>query len=196
MKVIGIIGGIASGKSRVSAEIIRRGARLIDADRIGHDLLKTEPVKRAIRAHWGNEVFCGKEVDRSLLARAVFDTPESSEIEKLNEILHPEITARVEEELAACRIRGDALVLLDAPLLCETGLDRLCDVVLFVDADLRHRQERAAARGWSADELRRREARQIPLEEKRARADSIIDNNGPEERISPQIESFLRRCNP
>ena len=59
MKVIGIIGGIASGKSRVSAEIIRRGARLIDADRIGHDLLKTEPVKRAIRAHWGNEVFCG-----------------------------------------------------------------------------------------------------------------------------------------
>ena len=59
MKVIGIIGGIASGKSRVSAELVRRGAWLIDADRIGHDILKTDPVKEAIRARWGTAVFQG-----------------------------------------------------------------------------------------------------------------------------------------
>ncbi|MBO7725286.1 MAG: dephospho-CoA kinase [Thermoguttaceae bacterium] len=195
MKVIGIIGGIASGKSRVAAEILRRGARLIDADRIGHDLLETEPVKQAVRARWGNGVFRDGQIARPLLARAVFDVPGSEELDALNRILHPEITARVGEELAACRSRGDRLVLLDAPLLCETGLDRLCDEIIFVDTDLSLRQERAAERAWSADELLRREARQIPLEEKRARADLVIDNNGPVEMIAPQIDSFLRRHN-
>lgn len=195
MKVIGIIGGIASGKSRVSAEILRRGARLVDADRIGHDLLETEPVKEKLRARWGNAVFREGKVDRSLLAKAVFGPSGTEELEALNKILHPKIVERVEKELAVCRARRDRLVLLDAPLLCETGLDRLCDGIVFVDADLSRRRERAASRGWSADELRRRESRQIPLAEKRARADLIIDNNGPIERISPQIDLFFDRYN-
>ena len=195
MKIIGVIGGIASGKSRVSAEILRRGARLIDADRIGHDLLETEPVKEAIRARWGNAVFREGKVDRPLLARTVFDPPGTEELEALNKILHPRIVEQVEKELAVCRARGDRLVLLDAPLLCETGLDRLCDKIIFVDADLCRRQERAASRGWSADELRRRESRQIPLAEKRARADLVVENNGPVEMISPQIDRFFDRYN-
>ena len=195
MKVIGIIGGIASGKSRVSAELVRRGAWLIDADRIGHDILKTGPVKETIRARWGTAVFQGGEVDRSLLGRVVFGDPGSEEIAALNEILHPAITAQIESELAACRVRGESLVLLDVPLLCEVGLDRICDKIIFVDADLTHRKKRAAARGWSGDELQRREAQQLPLDEKRARADLIIDNNGPEKMIAPQIDRCFGRHN-
>lgn len=195
MKVIGIIGGIASGKSRVSAELVRRGARLIDADRIGHDLLKTSPVKEAIRARWGAAVFQGEEVDRSLLGRVVFGAPGPEEVAALNEILHPAITAEIERELTACRAQGESLVLLDVPLLCEIGLDRFCDKIIFVDADLTCRQKRAAARGWSGNELRRREAQQLPLDEKRARADLTIDNNGPEEMIAPQIDRCFGRHN-
>ena len=195
MKVVGIIGGIASGKSRVSDELQRRGARLIDADRIGHDLLETEPVKKAIRARWGDAVFQGEKVDRSLLGQAVFGTSGSEEIAALNEILHPAVTARIERELADCRARGESLVLLDAPLLCETGLDSLCDQIIFVDADLSHRQKRAAARGWSDEDLRRREALQLPLDKKRAQADLVIDNNGPEEMIMPQVDRCFGRHN-
>ncbi len=195
MKVIGIVGGIASGKSCVSAEFEARGAKRIDADRIGHELLKSPPVKEAVARVWGGSVFRDGEIDRSLLAGAVFGDSDPEQILRLNGILHPRIAGEVEKELAACRAGSSPLVIIDAPLLYEVHLDRLCDLVLFVDADFSRRAERAARRGWTREELRVREARQMPLEEKKARADLVIDNNGPPEMIYQQIEQIFPRHN-
>lgn len=193
--VIGLVGGIGSGKSLVARLIAERGGVVIDADRLGHELLREPEVKERVRALWGEGVFDeAGEVDRRRLARAVFSAEGGSPgIQALNRIVHPELIRRVTEAVERARRQGRCRwVVVDAALLLEWGLERLCDVVVFVEAPPEVRRRRlSSARGWSAEEVARREASQLPLGEKRARAQRVLVNVGSPEALSREVDELL-----
>jgi len=194
--VIGLVGGIGSGKSEVAQLIVARGGVLVDADRIGHELLREPGVRDQVRARWGEAVFGPDgEVDRARLAEEVFSASAESGrgIAALNGIVHPELTRRVRRAVEQVRRRGQApWVVVDAALLLEWGLEHLCDVVVFVEAPPEERRRRVReGRGWSARELARRERRQLPLKEKRARAGYVLPNGGGRKALAPEVEKLL-----
>ncbi|MCO6459060.1 MAG: dephospho-CoA kinase [Pirellulaceae bacterium] len=181
MRVIGIVGGVASGKSLVSAEFRRLGARVLDADRAGHEVLEEEPVRQALRDRWGAAVFDRQgKVDREAIARIVFAPPPDGPPERrfLEGLTHPRIRGRLQDEAVVARESGLPAVVLDAALLLEAGWDRLCDVIVFVAAPRTARLERSLRRGWTEQQFAAREAAQMSLEEKQSRASQTIDNSG------------------
>lgn len=185
--VIGLVGGVGSGKSAVAAALARRGGRVIDADALGHAALREPALAARVLARWP-QVAVGGGVDRAKLADVVF--ADDAARDALECIVHPWIVRRIRADVAA----ADApFVVVDAPLLLEAGLGEDCDLVAFVDVPAAERVRRVAARGWTADELARREAAQMPLEEKRRRADVVIDNSGPPHALDVQVERLLER---
>lgn len=191
MQTIGILGGVASGKSRVTEEFARLGAGVLDADRAGHEALRMPHVRQAIRERWGSAVFGPDgQVDRPKLAAIVFArTPEGRENRGyLEKITHPEIRRLLVSGVRQLEESGAKAAVLDAPLLLEAGWDSLCDRLAFVDAPRDLRLARARTRGWSEEEFTAREAAQESLEIKRQRADVIIDNSGSLEETRAQVE--------
>lgn len=194
MILIGIAGGIASGKSLVSKELQRLGAEILDADRAGHEVLRDPEVKQAIRRRWGDEVFgADGEIDRGKVAEIVFAPPPKGpeELAYLEALTHPRIRARHDARLVQLRRDSTAKVaVLDAPLLFEVGLDESCDKVVFVDVPRELRLARARDRGWSEEEFDAREKKQLPVDVKRSRADVIIDNSSSPEHAHAQVQRF------
>ena len=192
--VIGLVGGIGSGKSSVAAQFAALGCPVVDADRIGHALLLEPAIRDAIRNRFGEIVMnrAGR-VNRRRLAEQVFSDPEK--LEALNSIVHPELWRRFREKAGAARRRGRGpAVILDAALLMEKGLDNLCDCVVYLDVPEEVRRVRAAeARGWDPSEVSRREATQLSLKLKRARADFTIDNSASPKHTLDQIRTILSR---
>ena len=186
--VIGLLGGIGSGKTLVAGMFRSLGAAVIDADKIGHQALKDKKIKAQVRRRFGEEVFTSKgKISRTRLARVAFSS--IKEIRALKGITHPEILKQMKREIAELQKSGRAkAVVLDAPLLLEAGLGGLCDKLIFVEAgeDLRRKRTRRG-RKWSSEETRRREALQMPLEKKKRRASSVIDNSGSRERTLVQV---------
>lgn len=181
MLVIGVVGGIASGKSFVAQAFAELGAAVLDADLVGHQVLLRAEVREAIRSAWGDAVFRSDgHVDRGQLAAIVFrSTPESRvQLERLESITHPRIEEELNRQLQALRAARRPAVVLDAAVMFKAGWHRLCDKIVYVEAPETVRIARAAARGWSAEQWREREARQTPLAEKRRWADVVIDNSG------------------
>lgn len=195
MIVIGVIGGIASGKSLVCDHFQKLGAQLLNADREGHAVLEEPAVQDALRQRWGDAVFRPDgSVDRSAVARRVFAPPPDGprELAFLEKISHPRINERLRHRLAEWRRNNEqAVVVLDAALLLEAGWDRWCDQIVFVDASDQQRRERAIQRGWTAEQWAAREAAQMPLVEKRRRADRTIDNTGPPDRTRAQVTQIF-----
>lgn len=191
-KVIGLIGGVGSGKSEAARIMASLGALVIDSDRLGHDVLREPEVIQTLRDWWGEGVL-GSDgaIDRKALGRLVFSDPER--LAKLEGLVHPRIEERRAEIMD--RHAEDSTVrffVLDAPKLIEAGLQRLCDAIVFVDADDRTRRERVrATRGWNEAEWRRREASQLPLDEKRAIADHVLTNQEGVERLRADITRML-----
>jgi dephospho-CoA kinase len=188
--VIGIVGGIAAGKSAVAAAFAAHGLLRIDADAHARAVADEPAVVDQVAAAFGPGVRAGDRLDRAALARVVF--ADAAARGRLEAILHPRIRARILAELDAARAAGRS-ALLDAPLLLEGGLSVYCDRVVFVDAPLALRQARASERGWSADELTRREATQLPLDQKRARASAVIDNGRDLAHVTAQVDALLQR---
>ena len=189
-KIIGISGGVAAGKSTVARLLGERGAAVVDADAIGHEVLKRPEIRERVVAQWGKDVLNeAGEVDRQKLGAVVFSSEE--ERTRLESIVHPAILDRIRSRIAAESAAREALVL-DAALLNESGLVDLCDGVVFVEADRSTRAARAASRGWSAAECARREEHQMSVEAKRARADWIVDNSGSEADLRDQLDSLWR----
>ncbi|MBL8726857.1 MAG: dephospho-CoA kinase [Planctomycetes bacterium] len=186
--VIGLLGGIAAGKSTVAALFAARGLRHVSADAHAHAVAGEPAVVAEVSAAFGPGVTAGGRLDRAAMAAVVFRDPSARA--QLEAILHPRIRARILAELAAARAAGTS-VLLDAPLLLETGLIECCDEVVFVDADETERRRRAALRGWPAGELERREAAQAPLASKRARAGHTVDNGGDLAATARQVDAVL-----
>jgi len=172
--VIGIMGGIASGKSALAQEFARLGAKIVDADRIGHRVLERADVRKKVQQVWGDAVLSPEgAVDRSRLGEIVFR--DQAELRKLSEIVHPLILRDLDREVR----ESEVPVVLDAALLDEFSLTSRCDHLVFVDAQDRIRRERAVReRRWSPDEMEKREAFQNPKESKRRKAQHIVENNG------------------
>ncbi len=190
MLVIGVAGGIASGKSSAAKCFERLGAVVLDADQIGHQVLCEPSVKQKIFKHWGDKVFKEEEVDRSALAEIVFESVVGFELDKLEQITHPIIGQRIADRLAQLESENVSAVVLDAPVMFKAGWDKFCDKIVFVNADLEVRRQRVAKRGWTASQLSRREEQQVEIETKCSRATDQIDNVLSEQEFFSEIEAL------
>ncbi|HEU4420477.1 MAG TPA: dephospho-CoA kinase [Planctomycetota bacterium] len=187
--VIGILGGIAAGKSAVAGMFAAHGLVLLDADEEAR-LVAAEPdVQREVAAAFGPDVLAEGGLDRRALAALVFGDARARQ--RLEAIMHPRIRARLLARLDQAKANGDS-VLLDVPLLLEGGLIACCDEVVFVDAAPAVRAARARERGWQQGELEQRQAAQAPLHEKRARASHCIQNDGDFDETRRQVAALLR----
>jgi dephospho-CoA kinase len=191
MQIIGLLGGVASGKSFVAEQFRRLGAEVLDADRVGHEVLLLPEVRSAIRKHFGGKVFREDgQVDRKALGRIVFGPPPDGprELTILEQITHPEIRLRLKNEAERMAVDGVPAAILDAPVMLKSGWDEICSAIVFVEAPDDVRRERALARGWTKEEFEAREAAQESLEVKRRRADFVIDNSASAGYTQEQIE--------
>ena len=162
MKTIGLVGGVASGKSLAAKYLVDLGAVHLDADRTGHDVLAEDTeVRQAIVDRWGEGVLAAdKSIDRSAVARRVFAQSKTGETDRqfLEALLHPRIGIRLDEQRNDAAAAGKPAVVLDAPVLLEAGWGKLCDVVLMIDSSRELRLSRAKTRGWTEAEFDRRES--------------------------------------
>jgi dephospho-CoA kinase len=193
-ELIGLLGGVASGKSFVAELLARQGAIVLDADRIGHEVLRDPAVKAECRSRWGDDIFAPDgEIDRVSLAKIVFaqDAVGQSHLRSLEAITHPRIQKRLLEQLESLvKENPGAVAILDAPIMLKAGWDKPCSHIIFVDAPRDIRLARARSRGWTEANFTAREAAQEPLETKRKLADLVIDNSGSFENTERQVEAF------
>lgn len=192
--VVGLVGGIGSGKSRVAAAFAERGARVISGDDIAHEALRQPAVRERVAARWGREVLDDQgEVNRRRLGSVVFADP--GERAALEALVHPWIRDRIAADVAAARSDPSArLIVLDAAVMLEAGWDGICDRLVYVDAPKALRLRRVAEqRGWAAEEVEARERVQLPLTEKAARADHALDNSGTLDDLNRQVDALLGR---
>ncbi len=189
--IIGLAGGIGSGKTEVARILDGLGCVVADADAIARQALREPEVRDTLVGWWGDDVLgADGEIDRAAVASIAFGDPQ--ERRRLEAIVHPRVEARRRELFDAAPPEAPALVI-DAPLLFETGLDSECDAVIFVDADEAIRRKRVVgSRGWEAAEIDRREESQLPLDQKRARADYVLRNNGELSELTAGVRHLLR----
>ena len=189
MKIIGLTGGIACGKSTVSTELRALGAAIIDADALAHELSQPhQPLYNAYVQRFGREIVTANgALDRAAIARRVFADPAVRA--EVDAIAHPLIRMAAEERLRAARDENKRAAVLDVPLLFEAGWDALADETWVVSLPREEQLKRLLARDKAMDEgeARARIAAQMPLAEKCARADVIIDNSGTKEEIREYI---------
>ncbi|MHB8969302.1 MAG: dephospho-CoA kinase [Pirellulaceae bacterium] len=194
MVVIGITGGIASGKSLVAQQLGQFGAVVLDADRVGHEVLREPSVRAALIARWGTGILDGAGgIRRGSVADKVFAPPPDGprELAFLEHWTHPRITERIGQRLQELRRQGDLqAVVLDAPVLYKAGWDADCDRIVFVEADAAVRAARARQRGWSEAQWRAREAAQPALDYQRARSHLVVHNSGSREQLMAQLAEF------
>ena len=194
MRVIGITGGIGSGKSTVSGILHEMGYEVADADDIAREITKDSDVLQEIGETFGPDLVAGGNLDRKRMADVVF-----SDIHK-RELLEQIITRRVVEKVAqlidehrsGLTDYKDGILFIDAPTLFETGADRLVDEVWLVTCDASTRISSAAKRDEIlASKIEDRIASQMPEDEKAEKSDVIIDNNGSLEELRKKVESLL-----
>jgi dephospho-CoA kinase len=189
MLLVGLTGGIASGKSTVSAMLAERGAEVIDADHIARQVVMPgTPAWCKLRDHFGPGVLHPDgQLDRQALADIVF--ADKSKLALLNEITHPAIFARIADRLEAHHGQ-DVVVVLDAALLIEAGLAQGVDVVIVVHSPREIQVERLASKGVGQTDARNRIASQLEPEKRLARADIVIDNSGTLEDLGRQVDKI------
>ena len=187
MKLIGLTGGIGSGKSSVSARLVSRGAVLIDADAIVREVQAPgEPVFVAMVERFGPGIVAPDgTLDRQAVADLVFT--DAAALADLNAIVHPAVSAEIADRLAA-EVGTDHVVVLDVPLLVESGRSDLT-ALLVVDVDPEVALDRLVEhRGFREDDVRARMARQASREDRLARADRVIDNSGTPDDLDAQVD--------
>lgn len=196
MKVIGLVGGIASGKSFVAEILSQFGARIIDADQLAHRVLEQKPVIDLLVSRWGPEIQAPDgSLRRDQIAKRVFATDRRSrdELAWLEQQIHPRVHQQVEDLLERWKHESVPAVVLDAPVLIKAGWHKDCDEIVYVDCAYDVRLARTRQRGWDQWELKRRESYQTPLEQKRALATFLIHNDISPESTRTQLETFWRQ---
>ncbi|SHP99136.1 dephospho-CoA kinase [Mycobacteroides abscessus subsp. abscessus] len=190
--VVGLTGGIASGKSTVANMLIEMGIEVIDADIEARKAVEIgEVAYEQIVTYFGEDVLNDDHtINRSRLGEIIFN--DSAKRQKLNEIVHPDVRRRMNEKKEAAISRGDQVVVLDIPLLFESGLKHMVDVVLLVyvekDVQLQRLMERNQL---TKQEALARIRSQMPIEDKRKLADKVINNNGSIDNTKKQLIELL-----
>ncbi|MDQ3023748.1 MAG: dephospho-CoA kinase [bacterium] len=188
--IIGLTGGIASGKSSAADELARLGARVIDADVIVHYLSSYDPaILASIRATFGDSVFTASgSLDRAAMSRIVFD--DAQQRAKLEAILHPPVMAIIKANIAAARSANQDLIVV-VPLLFEGGYESLFDEVWVVTVSPEIQIERLMARGGlSSERAISMIAAQQPLGDKELLADRVVDNNGGPAELFQALQNY------
>jgi dephospho-CoA kinase len=188
--IIGIAGGIGSGKSTVGRMLADLGCIVTVSDDLARAALEDDDIRETLVLWWGAEVLDAEgAIDRSAVGRIVF--ADERERRRLENLTHPWIERRRLEAWSRAPGAAPAYVI-DAPLLFEAGLDCVCDAVAFVHAERPRRLARtAASRGWDEAELAKREDSQMPLDDKRAKADYVIENNDGLSHLESQVRRML-----
>ncbi len=190
--MLGIVGGLGAGKSTAARLLEKRGAAVIDADRLAHKALRRPEVKEQLVDAFGQDILDEDgRVERAALAREAFKDRESAG--RLNQIVHPPVIREMAERIRALREACKVpLIVLDAPLLVEAGLHaEQCEALLFVDAPENLRRRRMQnKRGMTHDQFRRRSRAQIGPERKRELADFVVGNDGSIEELDEQMEEL------
>ncbi|WP_417378949.1 dephospho-CoA kinase [Gimesia sp.] len=194
---LALIGGIGSGKSAVANKVKSlRPALVIDADRIGHEVLELPDIQEKIREQFGSVVFNARgEISRSELARLVFGESKQHQksLKQLESIVHPVIHRRLEQEIQAARSLNQVdVILVDAAVIIEAGWRELCDQIVYIDCPFEQRLKRVTEnRGWSETELINREKHQLPLSEKRNLANGVIHNGQDLKSAGLELSKFI-----
>ncbi|MFC1962133.1 dephospho-CoA kinase [Chloroflexota bacterium] len=194
MRIIGLTGGIGTGKSTVARFLAGLGAKVIDVDRVGHRALRPgSKVSKSLIASFGREILNQSgEVDRAKLGKLVFKNHEVRK--RLNAIIHPEMQEMVRKTLDKYRQQGIRDVVLDVPLLLDAGWDKLVDEVWVTAAPeevvLRRTRKRS---GLSATEIKSRIRTQMPQKEKIRRADAVIDTDSPPEELKARVTELWKQ---
>lgn len=186
--VLGLVGSIGAGKSTLATAFKARGCLVLDSDSAAKEALKRPDVIATIVRWWGQELLDSSgQIDRSRLAAIVFSDP--AKRKQLEGLTHPIL--KVDRAAAITQASNVPAIIIDAPLLFEAGVDAECDAVICVDAPREARVERVKSRGWSEADLARREAAQLPIDEKRRRSRWVIDNSGSAQSLHSHAESIL-----
>lgn len=193
MKVIGLTGGIASGKSTVSKTLKELGAYIIDGDETAHSVIEPhKPAWRDMLDTFGRDILNPDDtIDRDKMGAIVFGNPD--QLARLNQITHPRIMESFKEDYRRIKAANpNAILVLEIPLLYETFMDRMCDEVWVVWVDYETQLKRLMDRNhYSLEEAKSRIESQIPLDEKAHRADVVINNCGSiQETISSATKYF------
>ena len=194
MLLIGLTGNIASGKTAVADMLAGRGATIVDADVLARDAVtRGSPALDAIVARWGEGVLDGDgSLDRAALRHIVFEN--QTDLDALNEIVHPEVVRLREKKVADARARGVDVVVCVIPLLFERHLTEEFDSIVLVDAPRSVRMERIVRdRGLEEAEAMKMIASQMPADLMRARADYVIENNGTLVELEAEVERVWAR---
>lgn len=199
--ILGLIGGIASGKSFVAGEFARQHCVVVDADRLGHEAMSSIEIQKTLRATFGDSILSNDgSIDRRKLAEIVFSNDASGQLNrsKLESILHPEIRRRAQQQIDNIRVSDStnsksavSAIILDAPLLLEANWDSMCDYIVFVETADEVRSARAKLRGWSQQQWLAREATQLPIDEKRRAATHIVDGDQSPELLRLRVREIL-----
>ena len=191
MLLVGLTGGIGSGKSTVARLLEERGAVILDADVFARDAVRagTEGFAAVVR-RFGDEIVAPDgELDRSQLASIVFADPAA--LADLEAIVHPEVRRMIADGIQD-HLDGDRVVVLVNPLLIEMGTHRDCDVVVVVSASPDTQVARSVARGMDEADVRARIAAQLPIDDRAQMADVLLDNEGTLEELAAEVEVLWR----
>jgi dephospho-CoA kinase len=194
MIVVGLTGGFGSGKSTVAGMLRELGARVIDADKVAHQLYQPgTPAFDEVVGAFGREIVGENgEIDRRRLGRKVFGNPQA--LKRLNAILHPRISDRVKQILEGWRGEGVKVAVVEAALLFEAGWAPLVDQVWVTVASEEKVKERLrASKDLTDEEIEARLASQMPVEEKAKGADVVINTDGTPDQVRGEVERQRRR---
>lgn len=197
MLVLGLTGGIGSGKSVVAEMFRTLGAKVVSADGLAREIVRPgSPVLSRIADRFGEEVLCADgTLNRPWLAKKIFADPVARR--DLDRITHPAIAELARRRFSGLAAQGTRVAVYDCPLLFEAGVDVVVDAVVVVAVDDSTQLRRLMMRdGLDESAARARVAAQMPLEEKVARADYVIDNNGGLERTRRQVAALMARLDP
>lgn len=192
MKVIGITGGIGSGKTTASEYLKSKGFHVIDADKIGHEIMQPGmPILIELAMVFGEDILDEKGVlNRRKLAEAAFAHPQNKKM--LEDITHKEIFEEIRRRMDILSDQGVKFVFLDAALLFETGLESTCKQTWLIDAEDEIRIKRAMDRdGFTREEVLARLRNQMSSREKRQKATQIIDNSGSLDQLYQQLDRLI-----
>jgi dephospho-CoA kinase len=186
LRLVGLTGGIGAGKSEALAAFRDSGAAILSTDEVVHELLDDEAVRARMVERWGEDVVSDGHTDRARVGELVFKHPD--ELAWLEGVLHPLVGERVAEWRARLRPESGVAVV-EVPLLFESGMEEFFDSVVCVIADDEIRERRLAERGQAG--LEGRSSRQLDQEEKAARADQVIVNDGSVEELRTRVAELM-----